>query len=98
MTGRPRVVKKGTWLYGGSVPCAVLIMDVPFQPGAIHADGRGNIVRKDPDRPGPWFHVQYGSPVREGKLGSNGGFYASLDEAEAEVERKVGVVAWEPSE
>jgi hypothetical protein len=79
------VVKRGTWLYDGLIPCGVSIV-------------RGNVIYgsgdlEDPpeeyqDREVECFCVLYEGP--HGAAQAKGGVYMSLDEAIVHVEHTVG--------
>jgi hypothetical protein len=87
--GRP--VVEGTWLYAGSVPTAVRMLesDVAFGSGDYEDEPEGA-----EDKPGLCFYVQW-DPAGGGSGGSVTGPFSSVDEAKAHVDRTAGGVQWD---
>ena len=89
MISRPsdRVVKRGTFLYDGSVRCGVEIIQTAFRPG-VEDD-----VAPEEDAYGEFYEVRYSSPGADTCAG--GGWHDSLAEAVCVVESKVRDIQWE---
>lgn len=84
------VVAEGSWLYDGSVPTKVRVLqcDVAFEAGDYDdepEDAEG--------RPGPGFYVQW-EFAGGGAGGSLTGPFPTLDEARSHVQKSAGAVRW----
>ena len=90
MISRPtdRVVKKGSFLYDGSVRCGVEIVQTDFRPGVDDDEA------PEEDAYGEFYEVRYSSPG-SAKQSAGGGWHDSLAEAVRSVESKVRDIHWE---
>jgi hypothetical protein len=90
MISRPsdRVVRRGSFLYDGSVRCGVEIIQTDFRPGVDDDEAPGD------DAYGEFYEVRYSSPSSQ-THGAGGGWHDSLAEAVRVVESKVRDVQWE---
>lgn len=92
MTTRPtdKLVKRGTFLYDGSVRCAVEIWQTALRPGSgDHEDPED--VREDAH--GMFFEIRYASPGQD-RMTAGGGWCDSLQAAVNAVESVVKDVQW----
>lgn len=85
------VVKSGTFLYSGLRVCKVRILQTDFSPGTGDHEDPPDVQN---DKHGTFFEVQYTAP-REQRFAAGGGYFRSLAEAVAQVERKVAGVLWD---
>jgi hypothetical protein len=84
------VVKRGTFLYGGSVECEVRILQSAVRFGTgDYEDPRD--LREDVAV--PTFYVEYGSTTQRSVFTSGGGGHASLAAAVVAVEASLGSAA-----
>ena len=90
MISRPsdRIVKKGNFLYEGSVRCRVEIVQTDFRPGVDDDEA------PQEDAYGEFYEVRYSWPAAHGR-GAGGGWHDSLVEAVRAVESKVRDIQWE---
>lgn len=82
-----RVVKRGSFLYGGSTRCEVEIIQTDFRPGC--ADNEAPVE----DAHGEFYEIRYLWPGQPSRAG--GGYCGSLAEAMSAVETTVKEVRWE---
>jgi [ribosomal protein S5]-alanine N-acetyltransferase len=85
---RDRVVKTGTYLYGGSVLCDVRIVCSEFRYGT---GDFGDPEEIRDDRFIDTFYLQYGSTTERGRFNAGGAGFASIDEAIAAAEAAPGI-------
>jgi hypothetical protein len=86
-----RVVKRGTFLYGGSLRCAVEIVQTDFRPGTGDYEDPEE-AREDAH--GLFFDIRYASAgPRQFSSGVAG--FESLEAAVSHVETSVADVCWE---
>ena len=86
-----RLVKRGTFLYDGSVRCAVEIWQTDFRPGSGDYE--------DPDKVrenahGTFFEIRYASPGQK-QMTAGGGWCDSLQASISAVESASRDVQWE---
>ena len=95
MISRPTdsLVKRGTFLYDGSVRCAVEIWQTDFRPGSgDYEDPEG--IREDAH--GAFFEIRYASPGQD-RMTAGGGWCDSLQAAMSAVESATRGVQWSDS-
>ncbi len=87
------VVKRGVFLYAGSVECDLCIARSSIHYGTGDPEDPPEIA-EDAER--ETYYVYYGSTTERGKFSAGGGAYASLLDALAAIERALGVagVRW----
>jgi hypothetical protein len=87
-----QVVKTGTWLYAGEVPCTVSILKHGWAYGT--GDYEDEPEDRD-DREGEFSYVEYHAPNHTGESRSRIGAFDLLDEAvQAAVLAGNGTVKW----
>jgi hypothetical protein len=94
-TVSPTVVKRGTFLYAGSVECDLRIVHSPVRFGTGDYEDPSD-VRDDVQV--DTFYVEYGSTTHRGAFNAGGGGYPSIAEAVAAAEGSLGgagTVQWE---
>jgi hypothetical protein len=82
-----RVVKRGSFLYDGSAPCHIEIIQTDFRPGCDDDE------EPIDDAYGEFYEIRYHWPGQPSCAGS--GYCDSLAEAMASVETIVKQVIWE---
>ena len=87
------LIYKGTWLYAGSVPTGVCIIETDI------AYGTGD-YEDDPetaeDRPGRWFYIGYSGAGELTSTSANAGPFTTAAEAIAHVDHATsGTVTWD---
>ena len=88
---KEQVVKRGTFLYGGTARCAVEILQTDFRPGTGDYEDPEDIRE---DAHGVCFNIRYASAgPQQFPSGVNG--FDSLQAAVAHVEKAVAGVRWE---
>jgi hypothetical protein len=88
---KERIVKRGTFLYGGTFRCAVEILQTDFRPGTGDYEDPEDIRE---DAHGVFFDIRYASAgPRQFSSGVIG--FDSLQVAVAHVEKAVADVRWE---
>jgi hypothetical protein len=92
MISRPtdRLVKRGTFLYDGSVRCAVEIWQTDFRPGSGDHEDPDDIRE---DAHGTFFAIRYAFPGQD-RMTALGGWCDSLDAAINEVESATRDAQW----
>jgi hypothetical protein len=93
MDFEPDVVRRGQWLYGTSVPCAVQIVRRMSRPGSGDYEDPPEIAS---DVTGAFFELQYHTPSgRPSWVG--GGHFETLDQATEAARRALGeTLEWAP--
>ena len=86
-----QIVKRGTFLYDGSVTCAVAIVQTSLRPGSGDADDPPEF--RD-DAHGMFYEVRYTPPRAERYLSAVTGF-ESVESAVSHVEATARGVSWE---
>ena len=81
------IVKRGTWLYAGTVLAAIRITRADWSPGS--ADDEDPPEHRD-DREAETFNVWYESPPGSGRFPAGGGQYPSLSAAVQGAESSLG--------
>jgi len=86
------VVKRGNWLYGGSVKCAVRISSRDFRPGTGDYEDPPEVAE---DREVECYALEFHTPAGE-PAWVGGGTYASIKEATESARRLLGEsLQWE---
>jgi hypothetical protein len=89
------VLKRGQWLYGGSVKCAVRISRRDSWPGTGDYEDPADVAA---DRAVECYEVEFHTPVGE-PAWVGGGLYPSVKEAEDSAHKLLGEsLQWEPSD
>jgi hypothetical protein len=89
-----RVVKQGTWLYDGTLPCLVQVIKTNYieHPSPDDEDQDAGYPPLDPD--GNFYYVEY---VMEGRVRSVSNCFGSSDEAvQATIKTLKGPIQWLP--
>ena len=79
------IVKSGTFLYDGSVVCAVCIAYSPVRFGTGDCEDSPDVAD---DAEMDSYYVWFGSTTERGSDNAGGGGYSSLEEAIANVEQR----------
>jgi hypothetical protein len=87
------LVKRGTFLYNGSVSCAVEIWQTDLRPGSGDCEDPDQIRE---DAHGTFFEIRYASPG-QGRTAAGGGWCDSLQAAISAVESATTGVQWNDS-
>ena len=82
-----RVVKIGTFLYGGEAECDLRIVSRPVQFGTGDYEDEAEVCD---DIVQETFYVQYGSSISRGVFNAGGGSFATLHAAISHVEAMPG--------
>ena len=82
------VVKRGTFLYDGTVTCNLRIVRRRVRPGSGDWDDPPELAN---DKEGEYFYVQFGSTTDRGRFNASGGGGATIDEAIAVAESAPGI-------
>lgn len=92
MISRPTdcLVKRGTFLYDGSVPCTVEIWQTDLRPGSGDCEDAEDLRE---DAHGTFFEVRYASPG-EDRMTAGGGWYDSLQAAITSVRAATRDLQW----
>lgn len=82
------VVKKGTFLYDGTVLCDLRIVRSQVRPGSGDWEDPPELAN---DKEGEFFFVQYGSTTERGHFNSSAGGGETIEEAIAKAESAPGI-------
>ena len=83
-------VKDGTWFYEGVAPTRVLIEEVDCKPGS----GDYEDAKEDQeDVIGRFFRLAY-SAAGDSRICNGGGYFASLEDAVLEAEKRFENIKW----
>jgi hypothetical protein len=87
--GRP--VAEGTWLYSGSVPTAVRVLESDVAFGTGDYEDEPEVAE---DKPGVCFYVEWEPAGGGSSGGSVTGPFATIDEAKTHIQQTATGVRW----
>jgi len=87
-----RIVATGVWLYDGTVPCRVVIQSEDIWPAFYDPEDDPNVDDKEISCVSVWYE----NPAGGHTFNAGGGYYHTVEEAKAGVEKTVvGEVKWD---